>query len=207
MGYVLLGRWELRREWRNGGEGKYRKWGGVGSIRNTETESKELKQISGRDSLGPTEPRKLRLANSEKYSRNDADAVMKPSLCRGQRQLAQLCTTGRIITVSDNGYLIFLGTARCCMETVNGRPRCYDTARNNRTVVFSIGIAREIYEKDTNRRDRGQTLHNKENAAAAVWRQIPFVRKKKWSRVPDGGLIPGQTCRLTVGLKITLTLT
>jgi hypothetical protein len=31
--------------------------------------------------------------------------------------------------------------------------------------------------------------------------------KKNWSRVPDGGLTPGQTGRLTVGRKIKLTLT
>jgi hypothetical protein len=31
--------------------------------------------------------------------------------------------------------------------------------------------------------------------------------KKIWSRVPDGGLTPGQYGRLTVGRNITLTLT
>jgi hypothetical protein len=30
--------------------------------------------------------------------------------------------------------------------------------------------------------------------------------EKIWLRVPDDGLIPGQTGRLTVGRKITLTL-
>jgi hypothetical protein len=34
-----------------------------------------------------------------------------------------------------------------------------------------------------------------------------MTRKKNWSLVPDGGLIPGQTSRLTVGHKITLTWT
>jgi hypothetical protein len=32
---------------------------------------------------------------------------------------------------------------------------------------------------------------------------ISVERKKNWSRVPDGGLIPGQTGRLTVGSKIS----
>jgi hypothetical protein len=36
--------------------------------------------------------------------------------------------------------------------------------------------------------------------------KIPLVRKKNWSLVPDGGLIPGQTGRLTVGHNMTLTL-
>jgi hypothetical protein len=36
---------------------------------------------------------------------------------------------------------------------------------------------------------------------------IPWVRKKNWSQVPDGGLIPGQTGRLIVSHKVTLTVT
>jgi hypothetical protein len=35
---------------------------------------------------------------------------------------------------------------------------------------------------------------------------IISVKEKNWSRVPDGGVIPGQTGRLTIGRKITLTL-
>jgi hypothetical protein len=33
------------------------------------------------------------------------------------------------------------------------------------------------------------------------------MRKKNWSRVPDGSLTPGQTGRLTVGHKLTSTST
>jgi hypothetical protein len=36
-------------------------------------------------------------------------------------------------------------------------------------------------------------------------KEIPR-RKKNWSQVPDGRLAPGQTGRLTVGRKLTLSL-
>jgi hypothetical protein len=45
--------------------------------------------------------------------------------------------------------------------------------------------------------------HNKNST---FLKNIPWKRKKNWWWVPDGGLIPGQTGRLTVGRKVTLTL-
>jgi hypothetical protein len=40
-----------------------------------------------------------------------------------------------------------------------------------------------------------------------IRREFLHKRKKKWSLVPDGGLIPGQIGGLTIGLKTALTLT
>jgi hypothetical protein len=47
--------------------------------------------------------------------------------------------------------------------------------------------------------------HNKKTAN--VIRGFIWKRKNNWSRVPDGGLIPGETGRMAVGSKLTLTLT
>jgi hypothetical protein len=43
--------------------------------------------------------------------------------------------------------------------------------------------------------------------SANIGRYFLWKRKKNWSLVPDGDLIPGKTDRLTIGRKITLTLT
>jgi hypothetical protein len=43
-------------------------------------------------------------------------------------------------------------------------------------------------------------------AATNVVREFPWKRKEKWPLVRDGGLIPGQTGRLTIDHKVSLTI-
>jgi hypothetical protein len=49
-----------------------------------------------------------------------------------------------------------------------------------------------------------RAFHTKRNQK---YLKLISMEEKKWSHIPDGGLITGQTCRLTVGRKMAFTWT
>jgi hypothetical protein len=121
-----------------------------------------------------------------------------------------ICSVWNILTVFGHPVVTKLTICRHYALSVDLRrwKNFIYTIRTTKNKYTDKGLTTTLSDWENNKFDfssEGTTL-NKEIKPAAVWRQIPLVIKKNWSRFPNGGLIPGQTGRLTFNLKMILTL-